>query len=205
LRCLQRECVLAISLHPGVSDESETGDCVCGSHVDGSFVGAGLNVETAADFPDAISVLAVAPLDCENDLACEQIERALMEDILAILVPVTVVGIRPEEVREEMANNKAKTGSATASLVAIARRHGCDAVLVARVRSSGGLEDTLATNDYGVGAANTIEILDAEGRELMRGWASIPTHPWQQNKANFAKVHFNASAGFEQILERSVE
>lgn len=166
---------------------------------------AGLEVEKAPNYPEAITTLAVAPLDCEKDLACEKIEQALMGDILTLLAPETVRIISPDEVRQEMAKTGAEPGSATESLLAIAGRLGCDAVLVARVRSSGGLEDTLATDDYGVGASNTIEILDAEGRVLMRGWASIPTHPWQQNTANFAKVHFNATAGFEQILERSLE
>ncbi len=166
---------------------------------------AGLEVEKAPDYPDVITSLAVAPLDCTSDMACEKIEQALMADILTLLDPETVRIISPQEIRQEMAKTGAEPGSATESLLAIARRLGCDAVLVARVRSAGGLEDSLATNDYGVGASNTIEILDAEGQVLMRGWASIPTHPWQQNTANFAKVHFNATAGFEQILARSLE
>jgi len=166
---------------------------------------AGLEVEKAPNYPEAITTLAVAPLDCKKDMACEKIEQALMGDILTLLEPRTVRVITHEEVRQEMAKTETEPGSATESILAIARRLGCDAVLVARVRSSGGLNDTLATNDYGVGVSNTIEIIDTEGRVLMHGWASIPTHPWQQNTANFAKVHFNAIAGFEQILSRSVQ
>ena len=166
---------------------------------------AALEVETAPNYPEAITSLAVAPLDCKNDMACEKIKQSLMDDILTLLDPETVKIISTDEVRQEMAKNEAEPGSAIDSILAIAGRLGCDAVLVARVRSSGGLEDTLASNDYGVEASNIIEILDAEGRVLMRGWASIPTHPWQQNTANFAKVHFNATAGFEQILAHSLE
>ena len=164
-----------------------------------------VKVEMKPAYPKTITRLAIAPLDCDDDLSCAKIERALTKSVRREFASQGIEIVGPDDLRQETSEQALVTAPNLGNVLETAAELGCDAVLFARVSSGGGLNQTMTTSNYLVGAGVRIDVLDLDGEVLMHGWASFPSHPWKQNQHNFAKVHFSTVAALDRILAESLD
>ena len=166
---------------------------------------AAVEVHTAADFPGAIQKVAVAPLPCQESVNCKKVEKALAKSVQRYLKGVTVV--TPEQINQALFEQSIDEPTKEA-VIEVAKKLGCDAILLPAVVGSDAKDHWNAWTDYDSGqvhmsdaksVASTVQILiiTADGKLLMKGQASgesyLQTDPTYFAESQFDKILHKAT------------
>lgn len=140
---------------------------------------AAVDVQKASAFPSSIESLAVAPLNCTEDVNCVKVEKHLDKSV-AKRFPARVVGSK--EVKQALFEASAIEPTKEA-LIEAARSLGCDAVMLPTILGSERKGHHNAWTEYDTGKVHEtaydtvmssvqVIIIDLEGKLLMKGVAS---------------------------------
>ncbi len=154
---------------------------------------AAVDVQKASNFPDAVESLAIAPLNCTEDVNCVKIEKHLDKSV-AKHFPANVVGTAT--VKQALFDASALEPTKEAVIEA-ARTLGCNAVMLPTIIGSKREGHHSAWTEYDTGkthetAYDTVKssvqviIIDLDGKLLMKGQASGESS-LQTDQTNFAE------------------
>lgn len=140
---------------------------------------AAVDVQKAAGFPSSVKSLAIAPLNCTEDVNCVKIEKHLDKSV-ANQFPAKVVG--SASVKQALFDASALEPTKEAVIEA-ARNLGCDAVMLPTILGSQRKGHHSAWTEWDSGKTHEtaydtvmssvqVIIIDLDGKLLMKGQAS---------------------------------
>jgi len=159
---------------------------------------AAVEIHTATDFPTQITKIAIAPIPCPADLACAKVEKALNKSVKKQFPGVAV--ITTEEINQALFDENIAEANKEA-IIAVARKLGCDAILLPAVVGSNRKDHWNTWTDYKTGqnqvfdaasVASTVQILiiTLDGKMLLKGQASGESY-LQTDQTYFAEYQFD--------------